>query len=468
MAPTMTEATGGIPVREIVLRVKCELSSAFVSEDHQAWLLNQPKFKWLRNWTAQADLTLQVLNTATLSPGATFTQAGKVVRGVQESFAIAGGATLNGQAQRTETISFAMSLQELEGWRSKPGVRDACMLSDGLDLSGRLGLREWILEALSPVARDEEDIPEYLYAGYHPKPGNAPQTSAASPKSTSSPPAALALPCNPDQALAEAQKDLQDANAKLSAAEKMMDTTLATVNDDTKKENTLSQNLTKAAKSFASFKSKNANFAAVMDQSIKQQEIELAKALRSSQPLRSTADKQLKDATAMKATFESTQKAAQSAVSDAQKDLNAGTGDKCAISAKAKAALDQAEKNANAAQRANDLAESASENLSRLGKLSTFASSITASFQSVDPPISSIGQSVQFTLAYGGNITPTWTFVQFKGPNGTLFMAQGTRTHILNITLGPAAIGATSAPSLAVSNNQLYLLLNNLLPPVVR
>jgi hypothetical protein len=114
------------------------------------------------------------------------------------------------------------------------------------------------------------------------------------------------------------------------------------------------------------------------------------------------------------------------------------------------------------------VAKAAGENLSRLGKLTVFESSITASFQTVDPPISAIGQSVQFTLAYGGNITPTWTFVQFKGPNGTLFTAQGTRTHILNITLGPAAAGSANAPSQAVSNNQYYLLLNSLFPPVVR
>jgi hypothetical protein len=35
-------------------------------------------------------------------------------------------------------------------------------------IRGRLGLKEWISEALSPVARENEDVPEYLWAGYHP------------------------------------------------------------------------------------------------------------------------------------------------------------------------------------------------------------------------------------------------------------------------------------------------------------
>jgi hypothetical protein len=470
MAPSMTEATGGIPVREIVLRVKCELASAFVSQDDRTWVLDQPKFKWLKNWTAQADLTLQVLDTATLSPGATFTQAGKVVSGVQQSFALTAGATLNGQAQRTETISFAVSLQELESWRSRPGIKDACLPSDGMDLTGRLGLREWILEALSPVARENENLPEYLWAGYHPKPGNSPQSGTASPKSPGPPPAAaLTFPCGtPAQALANGRQYLQSARTILNSASEAMSATSALIDGETKKEKSLSQNFAKVKKSLATFKSKNANFSAVMDPSIKESEVELSKAIKSSQPLVSAAEKDLKDAADAKAVFVKAQQDAEKTFSQAQRELDSDSSDKCQASAVAKAALDGANAAAAAAKRVNEIADSVTENLGHLADLSTFASRVVASFVSVDPPISAIGQSVQFTLAYGGNITPTWTFVQFKGPNGTLFTAQGTRTHILNITLGPALAAGSSAPSLSVTNNQLYLLLNNLLPPVVR
>ena len=72
--PELAEATGAIPVYEIVLRTKCELSSAFEDDDGN-WLPDRyKKFAWLQSWTAQADLTLQVLDQATLAPGATFTQ----------------------------------------------------------------------------------------------------------------------------------------------------------------------------------------------------------------------------------------------------------------------------------------------------------------------------------------------------------------------------------------------------------
>jgi hypothetical protein len=85
--------------------------------------------------------------------------------------------------------------------------------------------------------------------------------------------------------------------------------------------------------------------------------------------------------------------------------------------------------------------------------------------KSIDPPIQTIGQSVQFILVYGGNVTPTWTFVRFKGPNSPLFSATGTRTHTLSLTLGPIN-PETNAPNADVKQNQFYLQLNNILSPL--
>ena len=48
--------------------------------------------------------------------------------------------------------------------------------------------------------------------------------------------------------------------------------------------------------------------------------------------------------------------------------------------------------------------------------------------------------SVEFVVAYGGSVSPTWTLLLWKGP-GSLpgLSAQGVRTNSLNIALGPAA-----------------------------
>jgi hypothetical protein len=204
--PPLEEATGGIPVREIVLRTKCELSDAFVASDG-TWLPDHAKFAWLKNWTAQVDLTLQILDTATLSPGASLTQPfhngyavaagptsistsgvlGTSIGSIMQNFAIAGGASINGQASRIETMSFALSLAELDRWRNNgENTSELCAISDNMDFRGRLGLKEWVTdEALTPVAREGEPLlPEYLYAGYHPKPEGAAGTPKPSAPET--------------------------------------------------------------------------------------------------------------------------------------------------------------------------------------------------------------------------------------------------------------------------------------------
>jgi hypothetical protein len=165
--PSMEEATGGIPVREIVNRIKCELADGFEAKDH-TWLLKQPKFVWLSNWTAQVDLTLQVLDSSTFAPGGSVTDTfhnayavsagptsistsgvlGSSLAAVGQNLVLGGGVNLNGQSQRTETLSFAISLAELERWRTTEKLSSQCAISDQMDLRGRLGLKEWIAESL--------------------------------------------------------------------------------------------------------------------------------------------------------------------------------------------------------------------------------------------------------------------------------------------------------------------------------
>jgi predicted nucleic acid-binding Zn-ribbon protein len=122
---------------------------------------------------------------------------------------------------------------------------------------------------------------------------------------------------------------------------------------------------------------------------------------------------------------------------------------------------------ADFAKDARDAVAAATKNIGEITKLTKALTDYTDTFQSIDPPISTIGQSIQFVLNYSGNVTPTWTFVTFKGPNNELFSASGTRTHMLNITLG-SPTGSAGTTNAALAQNQLYLLLNNRLPGAVR
>jgi hypothetical protein len=66
-------------------------------------------------------------------------------------------------------------------------------------------------------------------------------------------------------------------------------------------------------------------------------------------------------------------------------------------------------------------AVSAENNLKQFSTYTNTEKTYVSNLPPIDPPIPNIGQSVQFILAYGGNVSPTWTFVRFHGPNNPLF-----------------------------------------------
>jgi hypothetical protein len=70
-----------------------------------------------------------------------------------------------------------------------------------------------------------------------------------------------------------------------------------------------------------------------------------------------------------------------------------------------------------------------------------------------DPPIDSLAHSVQFIVAISGNVTPSWTLVNFKGPgaNGSLLAGSHTATHTLNIAMGSPA-GLTNEQTRQLNN----------------
>jgi hypothetical protein len=485
--PYLVEATGGIPARDVVLRIKCELSDAFEAADHTNWLLNQGKFSWLKNWTAQVDLTLQVLNTATLAPGATITTplhngynpavgpsslGGTTIPAISQNLMVAAGVSLNGQAQRTETMSFALSLAELERWRESENTKEICAISDNTGLEGRLGLKEWIAEALSPVARENESIPEYLWAGYHPKPGSAGATPKPSqPKQVTPAERGGAVPCDPskyDDNLDEATKALTTASDLLSqAAIAARDAQALAQSTNTKLEKFES-----SQKMFNEFKINNMTFNAVLDPDIRNTEDKIAYVFNSSEKLHVAVRQDLKDGQAQYEVYAAAAARASIQIPIATAITGATKPDypssACEARKQALAALSSSKDALDAANKAKSDAQAAEHDMNSLNLYASDAERAVSTLQTVDPPISNIGQSVQFILAYGGNITPTWTFVRFKGPNNPLFATAGTRTHMLNITLGPIQPGTTKSPSAGVTTNQLYLLLNNLLPTVAR
>jgi len=76
-----------------------------------------------------------------------------------------------------------------------------------------------------------------------------------------------------------------------------------------------------------------------------------------------------------------------------------------------------------------------------------------------DSPIDSIGHQVQFLVVATGNITPSWTLVNFKGPgaSGNFASTTDTRTHTLNIAMGAPAGAVNESPEQERMLNNLHL-----------
>jgi hypothetical protein len=486
--PQLSEATGGIPVYDIVLRTKCELSDA-LQDDYGNWLVDFDKYKWLENWVAQVDFTLQILDQATLSPGASVIQPlhnayprgvgpstistsgvlGTTVAAVPQSFAIAGGVNLNGQAQRTQTMSFAFSVKELGNWRSRPNTRQLCALSDGMDLRGRLGLKEWFREAVEPVVSNRE----LLYAGYHPKqaPGT-PQQSVTKPANAVS---NATIRKGIQKLEACDDKYLDDQLEALNAAKDTVAAAVQVARDasilaDNAANDKMSADAT-LKKARQTIKTDKTRFGAVLDPAIKQKEDE--------------SDKNIKRADQFSATIQSNLTAAQKEFDQLKRTQNTALTDAVSAIRKANSTIESARKKgqcdkvalenevtqavaaaADVQTHANNAAENVALAKKNIEDMKTILDTVTEfTSKPIDPPIATIGQSIQFILTYGGNVTPTWTFVRFKGPNSPLFLTSGTRTHTLNITLGPIN-PTTNAPNADVKQNQFYLQLNNLLSPL--
>jgi hypothetical protein len=214
--PPLSEATGSIPVRDIVERVKCELADSFSKK------MLQPDFLWLQNWTAKVDLSLAANNLGSITPAGTYIEPLKTVSGVAQQFGIGAGATISGQAFRTEAVSFSLSLIELEQWRddvlrasARDGIPDPCYPGLRTDLAGDLGLREWADSSLTPVAfRD-------LQAGDHPAPSTA---KSAAPAAGGGKGAGIAADKQPKQramaAVGKAEAAYKDAEKSAEAAAK--------------------------------------------------------------------------------------------------------------------------------------------------------------------------------------------------------------------------------------------------------
>ncbi len=396
---------------KVVARIRCEIADAL--DDY----IDRPDYRWIADWTAKVDLTLQANDNGGIAPGITYTTffknafnfgAGSTsltsnsIAAVNQFFTFGAGANLGEQAVRAEVVSFSLSLRELKRWRRRVAAYEVthpddriCLGRDGSGVTGYLGLKEWITSVLYPIGPDSIHD---LQAGYHPSPVNTvkPSSAPGAPKGG---------------ALAGGGKPITHAE-ELDRMKKASDAAQAAS--------------TAASASAGRIAGIIPQIHRAIDSSIAVLEPDLKRQIRSNlESLRVYA----KDATAAAAIALGDANQAKK-IYDAHLAVPLPGNEMVPVQQTLEA--EEAKDNAVAQQQ-------------HVASLEAEANKIVGGLKHIDPPIDSLLHSVQFVLTYGVSVSPNWTLLQFKGPSPTgasTGAVAGQRTHVLNIALGPTGNNA--------------------------
>jgi hypothetical protein len=364
--PTLEE--DGVAISDIVQRVKCELAYAVPDFSGQ---YPSGDYQWMKYWTAKVDLSLDVNDNSSVKPNSSYTSP--VTKG---TFAIAAGAELSNQAQRTEKLSFTLSMKELVENRNST----YCLLPFQLGLLGNLGLEEWVVSALAPAENGQ------LTIGFHQPPSGKP---------TSIPIVGPSVNAAPELNAPAAKALLTRATTALKTGEKGAE---------------LATSSAERARALA-LKSK---FQATYD------------AVNTTYGYVEAATKQLDKASNL---------AWQATTVDRDATNKLGTTDS-----------DFLKKFPDATKTAGD-------------QVAKAKATATAAWELLprDAPIDSITHTAKFVVTLGGNVTPNWSLVMFKGPGLTAPFAAASRvrTNQLDVVLGMPAVAGGKALS-DEQNRQLF------------
>jgi hypothetical protein len=456
--PPLSQATGSaqsnIMIRDVVLRVKCELSEAFDEKTRQ------PEFLWLANWTAHADLTLTINDNAGISPSGSYTRfqqnavnldAGPssfpatASRGVvNQFFSVSVGAALSGQAVRTETVSFTVALDELRLWRKRldmiesdpnfPQEKKLCNFGLAAGVTGNLGLKEWVDSAFFPVELGHfPDGQGQLQAGVHSAgTSKAPSVSAPQPGTTGPKAAADKL------TVGEALKKIKDWQATLVSLNTETKTNSGAIDSGKTSVPNAQNSIREKIKSAAQYryvlapylKERYSQVSYLIDQYLK----DLTKCVSIQQDITDASSRATRLYDSLKDLKDPNQFV--SSINTPGFDLKAFTNDYNALENQIVSfQLDETGKPTSDIKKSQYTVA-----LAKCAKVVQAAVDLPNKLpQQVDPPIDAVLHSLTFVINYGANVTPSWTLLQWKGPgqSANFASAAGVRTHGLVISMGP-------------------------------
>ncbi len=462
-APPLSQASGtehtNIMIKDVVQRIKCELSDAFDKKTEQR------DFLWLASWTAHVDLTLQINDTAGIAPSSSHTDwrpnaiQGKGLPSVQQFFVLSAGANVSGQATRTETVSFTLALDELKRWRKQidkmesaanyPLEKRICNFTPGSGVTGNLGLEEWVDSAFYPVETGD------LQAGIHPAAGGGKASATQGPKQGPGPSVSKGLSTEKDNA--EEIKNVKNWQAQLTALKSAIAPSNKAITDAaTKIDQAKTQLKTEyeAAKPYGPvmmpyLKDRYRRVGDLMQQ--------YAQNVRTCEQYETDIDNASKMASTILASIK-TAGGESTVLSDDMLKLYDNQLEPLMTKKIGIGIVNGDVQNSAYVTGAAKCAKTLTAQATTASELPNVLP------KEPDPPIDSVLHNLNFVLTYGANVTPSWTLIQWKGPglNGPLASASGVRTHTLSIGLGPRTTQtAASGDALRLIMNQTIRSLAN-------
>jgi hypothetical protein len=397
--PGLDVETESVRIIDIVKRVKCDIYDAFTedtADGRRKLISDREGYKWLDSWTAQVDLNLLVNNQSGLTPGVTIVDplhqvAIPRVGTFSQSFTMGLGGGLNTTAARTETITFSLSVREIEAELRNPSHKSwayqNCQFENGPGLRSDLKLKEWIASALAPA----DTRRPYLTVGHHKSPRSS---SSSGTRKAGSKVQGGAGALSVRMLSMSAQEDRKPVSDALKAVSDVM-------------------NKIRALKGGLPGDQLNREI---------NQTIEMARA----------ALRLIKDDPSQKGVREHLRVAEITLTWIVRFSTLSRRQD-----------LPQSQIARLIDQLATDIDEISTFATTReieeaLKTLQEGKSELELVIANLDPPIDSISHQVQFVLALNGNASPGWSLVRFKGPspNNGLVGGSHSNTHTLTIVMG--------------------------------
>jgi hypothetical protein len=423
---------GSISINEVVKRIKCEIRDAIADRVGK-------QYDWFNKWTITADLSLSVNDNSQISPGLVLTHqfvAGAIpqrVTNFSQSSSLGIGGQASTTAARTEIVSFSMSVKEIRkeffdhGKKSLAATNgyNGCLPYGAIpmDLTGKLGLKEWVDSALGPVTDPVGPKLDrsLLQQGNH-KPAKAPSSGASGEGAKSSGAGAAAVGLNAVvqfNAFKEQHVDLFKEKT-----EEAVDPAKA------KKDKELEQQVEAIGTQLTELRQAESHLA--IDQATIKT---MADKKQTGEPLSEQDYEALKMAQSGVTDVIDRQRAALKAINLVLPLLHEACS--CASAADA--------------PKTSEEWMGPIQTVLKTDRDRLIKAIPKAPAPKYDPPIDAISHQVSFIIVLNGSVNPTWTMLNFKGPNptsGSFLSGTDTNTHTLTIVMGePSSTAASNARS---------------------